>query len=1182
MFDEYLEPPRVERPVSPAPAVPVSVLVNSAGTPSSTTIDQDAPFPSHSPSSSATQPPSSQQGIVAGYTIIDDNPFAHIDNDSFINVFAPENHLEMLVQRAITLCCNNVQHSRSKHIDIRHHFIREQVEKGVVELYFMTTDYQLAYSECKVAFTASASVPAIYIQQFWNMLTYEAKTGAYSFELDETGFVLDVNLLREALEITPIDQAHQFVSPPSGDAIMDFLNELGYTEVIHFILMWEEFVQAIQTFLNDKANLGSLTKKGKKDKPHVIPYCRFTKLIICHLGRIHNIPQRSTSPFHLAEEDLRHGNLTFVSKGEVDEVFGMPIPNEPTQSEPEPEPEPEPESKPQGKGKSIATNEQDAQSMLALHTPKRESTTNQFVFQRQIPIIKEASTKPSTQPQDYTSANIVRESPSPADAKIGADTDKMNSGEDTEILQIDEEQGKDVDNPVNLEENTDELDQGQAGSDPDPGVSRMALTRPNPEPTHEDFMANVYPDVHESLKFLADKHVILEEPLSLSGTLSSMNSLDDAYTIGDQFLNDKSTKDEHGKLNVDSEVVSMVIVSIHQASSSVPPLSTPIIDHSLPKPVSSTTQPLIFIATTTKTTTLPPPLQQQSTTKSELATRVTTLEKKLFNFEQKSNTLDNTTQNLRSRVFTLELWDLPHKINQTVNEVVKEAVHASMERANKDEFLAKKDKSRKRRRDDQDPPPPPLDLDLSKKKRHDSDAPGSSKPLAPQSPAWKKSDTSEAPSSSSKQKYGLESEQPVKDVPMPETTHLSDIEDTDAAHLPKIKPRPEWIEKKKLSKSDLEGPTFKVSKAFYDNSISLQFQIEECHRILTDQVDLVNLKGQRLMPDVSKSLPLEDLQVRADYKEYKISEADFKNLHPNDFEDLYLLYLQGQLNHLSGDDKIYLFNAVNMWIRNIDASDFLFKEDYNIVSKPRAVIYKDINDQKKIMRETEVHKFSDGTLNRILDKLDHMVKDFKLYVYNPGMETRIWSGDDRRRSEDFMERETRGTNFISFQDQERYEHVGPQDTTSQDGKRPQDDDQRLDLADDLKEAQYHISSSITSYKTKITTSKVELSGILNAIPNKLSSYGWKFKASYLLKIGSCIHHIADRFNLSASVYYSWNKINKKMFQNCSRSEDDLAMIIENNVGDMMKCLKVKNLNDVGVVASRWGLKWGNGKLITEV
>ncbi|GKF94269.1 hypothetical protein Tco_0283969, partial [Tanacetum coccineum] len=49
MFDEFIEPPRVERPVSPTPAIPVQV--NSAGTPSSTTIDQDAPSPSHSPSS---------------------------------------------------------------------------------------------------------------------------------------------------------------------------------------------------------------------------------------------------------------------------------------------------------------------------------------------------------------------------------------------------------------------------------------------------------------------------------------------------------------------------------------------------------------------------------------------------------------------------------------------------------------------------------------------------------------------------------------------------------------------------------------------------------------------------------------------------------------------------------------------------------------------------------------------------------------------------------------------------------------------------------------------------------------------------------------------------------------------------------------------------------------------------
>ncbi|GKA71625.1 retrovirus-related pol polyprotein from transposon TNT 1-94, partial [Tanacetum coccineum] len=45
---------------------------------------------------------------------------------------------------AIALCCNNVQHSRAKHIDVCYHFIKEQVENGIVELYFVRTEYQLA------------------------------------------------------------------------------------------------------------------------------------------------------------------------------------------------------------------------------------------------------------------------------------------------------------------------------------------------------------------------------------------------------------------------------------------------------------------------------------------------------------------------------------------------------------------------------------------------------------------------------------------------------------------------------------------------------------------------------------------------------------------------------------------------------------------------------------------------------------------------------------------------------------------------------------------------------------------------------------------------------------------------------------------------------------------------------
>ncbi|GKC61579.1 hypothetical protein Tco_1089177 [Tanacetum coccineum] len=213
---------------------------------------------------------------------------------------------------------------------------------------------------------------------------------------------------------------------------------------------------------------------------------------------------------------------------------------------------------------------------------------------RRTPATEEASTGPSTQPHDDTSANIVCDSPSPVDAVTCADTDKTNNpGKTPESRPLPDD---------------DKIDEDQAG--PNPGESLVALAGPNPEPTHKEFMADVYPNIYESLKFPADKHVILEDPLSSSGTLSSMKNLDDAYTIGDQFLNEKSTEDELGTLNVEAKVVSMVTVPIHQASSSVPPLSTPVIDLSPPKPIPSTTQAPIFTATTTTTTTtlpLPPP-----------------------------------------------------------------------------------------------------------------------------------------------------------------------------------------------------------------------------------------------------------------------------------------------------------------------------------------------------------------------------------------------------------------------------------------------------------------------------------------------------------------------------------------------------------------------------------------------
>ncbi|GKE45403.1 hypothetical protein Tco_1472687, partial [Tanacetum coccineum] len=47
-------------------------------------------------------------------------------------------------QSAIEISCNPVHYSRTKHIHTRYHFIKEPVERGIIELYFVRTEYQLA------------------------------------------------------------------------------------------------------------------------------------------------------------------------------------------------------------------------------------------------------------------------------------------------------------------------------------------------------------------------------------------------------------------------------------------------------------------------------------------------------------------------------------------------------------------------------------------------------------------------------------------------------------------------------------------------------------------------------------------------------------------------------------------------------------------------------------------------------------------------------------------------------------------------------------------------------------------------------------------------------------------------------------------------------------------------------
>nr|GEX18143.1 monodehydroascorbate reductase [Tanacetum cinerariifolium] len=932
---------------------------------------------------------------------------------------------------------------------------------------------------------------------------------------------------REALEITPIYQAHQFESPPLDNAIMDFVNELGYLEELHFVsrmvvnnlyqpwrvilsminqcltgktsrydrprypvlsmlwgiitrtnvdyakLMWEEFIQVIQTLLADKTNLGIATKKDKKIKPHVIPYCWFTKLIICYLGRKHNINQRAGSPLNIAEDDHCLGNLKFVPKGEEDEVFGMKIPKEmitdnirnapyynaylamvakhdqkstvvkkaakgkvrkvrkgkrSLQLVDEPDEEPQPAPKPHVEDEEYDL-QRGIQMILKSFQALGQAPIGGVAFRepasgitQKLPIV-EGKMKGIATDEHYSVSTY---------AETGAATVKTNSEGDTEILNIGEEQGENVATKVDLKEKTDEFDEGHARSDPgktpesrpppkrvlieedqagpNPGQIHVALARPDPEPMHDDFVATMYPQVHESLKQPDKEHVHVENPLSSTRTLSSIKNLD-VYTFGDKFFNDKPTEEDLVKTNMETEVESMVSIPIHQASSSVPPLSSPVIDLTLPKPVSSTVQEPIFTATTKITTTLPPPpLQQQSITDSVLASYVLVLETVALQAPHRDRFRDLSETDIKE-ILCDRIFENGSYRSQPKHVALYESLEASMDRDNRDEFLEATE-SRKRFRDDQDPP-------------------------------WKTNNTRDVPSSSSKKMIASQYQSHTRLVEAYSrgrktnafaTSYKDPEENKLLQQTVDIGSFIKWfcrqIRKSKLSKVDLKrsrlqgGPPGQViiqPQSFFNKDLEYRvlgnkerrsalsisklkaanypdFGLEELvpslwieskreydisaahgishwwfkrkefyitrhsdpsdHHIIKPHIWILSVVSLKIISRYIYTYLKDIVLRRADYNEYKISEFDFKNLHPNDLEDLYIV-IRKWVEDLQLGIKSYQMK-LNLTEPNWDASDFLFKEDYTIISKPRAIIYR-------------------------------------------GIKTRIWFEDDRRRSKELME-----------------------------------------------------------------------------------------------------------------------------------------------------------------------------------
>nr|GEX19076.1 integrase, catalytic region, zinc finger, CCHC-type, peptidase aspartic, catalytic [Tanacetum cinerariifolium] len=1111
------------------------------------------------------------------------------------------------------------------------------------------------------AFTASSTIPSIYIQQFWDTILYDKKDGCYKCQLDEQWFDLTKETLREALQITPVNHNQAFAAPPSIDGLIDFVNQLGYpklvmnlsnvvtndlfqpwralltiinlcltrktsgferprapvlqilwgivtrTNIDYVKRIWEEFTQSIHTFIEHKRNMSRHTSGKKKDTLIVISSIRFTKLIIHHLQRKHRFHPRPDSPLHLSNEEPVLGYLKFSAKGTKSEVFGMPIPDSlitveiqqatyyreylakvthhrkyladetgGVQNPPAPKPT-QPARKPKAPTRpsiSIPFADEDADYQKALEEsmkdayalPKgplppvviREPESGKYQPLPEVPGKGKAKVTEKQVAHDLLSLKKHKKT-SPADQyifqrRVSEPTGSFGHDESPYAL-LGQSNNKEESEKVVLEAKEGGQDEGQAGPDPDCNISHFQAGS-NPDETFEG-QAGSNPDETSKGQAGPDPSDAEAKVQSISSHVVHAGSdrehmdLDVADVSPQPSTEQLDECDKHSDTdkNAETEVESIVNVTIQQALSSISLMTSPIID--LISRTESPKEHQQLKATTTDTTTtttmLPPPqAPQQSTTEAMMVKHIGELEHILADLIQVNKNMEERLDKHRARLYTLKQLDIPQQVSIAIT------LEKSMNRDHSEELtqdLAEARKKKKKSRESlktppgspshQPPPlpppagpseasgaprasgsvqippspPPPSSINQESPSKG-SAAPSLSKTAAlAEYQAWMTTDIRLRPSISLTP-ADLEMDE---DMAPDEQAQSLDDEDIGSAHIlttGDIATFIDWFCKRrgitKLKPQDLEGPAYEIVKVFHPDVIHIQYQMEECHKLLTDSMDdpIIRHNGHRPALSISKmkaayytdagleqmvpdqfwieeeckydiaamygishwwfqrqrfyidrhtfegdrSVVRTHMQIlsvvrievfsvygydymkkivlhRADLNEHVIAEQDFKYLYPSYFEDLYLLNLEGHLNHLPPKDKKILTTAINQWTRQLvirqrvedfqlgigsyqthvnltkpqwTTTGFEYKHDYTVIEPPRAVIFRDKYGVQMMMRFNEIHKFSDGILLQIDEALDYRVKEFRINMLNPGLNTRFWTRKDVDQCNVFM------------------------------------------------------------------------------------------------------------------------------------------------------------------------------------
>ncbi|GKF49880.1 hypothetical protein Tco_0143131, partial [Tanacetum coccineum] len=153
------------------------------------------------------------------------------------------------------------------------------------------------------------------------------------------------------------------------------------------------------------------------------------------------------------------------------------------------------------------------------------------------------------------------------------------------------------------------------------------------------------------------------------------------FSFGNQFFNDKPPEANNEKATADTKAESMVSVTIHQNTSVIPFMTSPMIDLvSVPdsptvhRPLPTTTTATAATTTTIMITIPLPPQPQQVSSDSILINRLGELEQHIADLVDANQALEERLDNNGSRLYMLENQDIPNQVSKAVDEIVMNAI----------------------------------------------------------------------------------------------------------------------------------------------------------------------------------------------------------------------------------------------------------------------------------------------------------------------------------------------------------------------------------------------------------------------------------------------------------------------------------------------------------------------------